>query len=93
MKIALILTLILLLLSIVALIGANVYYQHKLLLSKYINLKSSLDWCDIVKTCKNEPSFDALLDRRIEVTKNYKEILEQNWLLKIFVLRRENKHS
>lgn len=84
---------ILLTVTLLSLIATIIYYRYRLVKEKYINLKLNLEWCDIVKVCKDEPSFIDILNRRIQVTEIYKELLETNTLLKIFVLRRENKRN
>ena len=83
----------LIILLIVALAVAIIYYRYILVKEKYIGLKLNEEWFQFVLNCHKQESFDEVVDLKLKVTKRCIEILEQNWLLKIFVLRRENKHS
>lgn len=83
----------LIILLIVALAVAIIYYRYRLVKEKYISLKLNEQWFQFVLNCHKQESFDEVVDLKLKVTKRCIEILEQNWLLKIFVLRRENKHS
>lgn len=86
MKIAFVITLILFAVTVI-------YYRYRLVKEKYINLKLNEQWFQFVLDCHKQESFDTLVGLKLDVTKSCIEILEQNWLLKIFVLRRENKRS
>ena len=86
MEIAFVITLILFAVTVI-------YYRYRLVKEKYINLKLNEQWFQFVLDCHKQESFDALVGLKLDVTKSCIEILERNWLLKIFVLRRENKHS
>ena len=84
---------ILIILLIAALIATIIYYRYKLVKEKYINLKLNEEWFQFVLDCHKQESFDTLVGLKLDVTKSCIEILESNLLLKIFILRRENKRS
>lgn len=84
---------ILLTATLLGLIATVIYYRYRLVKEKYINLKLNEQWFQFVLDCHKQESFDTLVGLKLDVTKSCIEILERNWLLKIFVLRRENKRS
>lgn len=79
--------------TLLGLIATVIYYRYRLVKEKYINLKLNEQWFQFVLDCHKQESFDEVVDLKLNVTKNCIEILEQNWLLKIFVLKKENKCS
>lgn len=84
---------ILSILILLSLIITIIYYRYRLIKEKYINLKLNEEWFQFVLDCHKQESFDELIGLKLDVTKSCIDILENNLLLKIFVLKRENEHS
>lgn len=84
---------ILSILILLSLIITIIYYRYRLVKEKYINLKLNEEWFQFVLDCHKQESFDELIGLKLDVTKSCIDILENNLLLKIFVLKRENEHS
>ena len=84
---------ILLTVTLLSLITTIIYYRYRLVKEKYINLKLNEEWFRFVLECHKQSSFDELVGLKLNVTKSCIEILENNPLLKIFVLRRGNRHN